>query len=176
MSALATPAGEHLCRGQGGAAGGAERVHRGHVRAAAHGEAGEKGRDHSIQAGPVAVLARGEVPEHVPYRPPGAPGCSVPAGFAEAALQAELEAQRQAVVDLKKSLEEREEELAPAREGNRRLMTSSTDPADEPQVQPRPVPASDHSVDAGDVQGTAAIPKESPGERTFSERRSRHGK
>jgi cellobiose-specific phosphotransferase system component IIA len=39
-----------------------------------------------------------------------------------AAFQAELEAQRQAVMDLKKLLEEREEELAAAHEANLRLM------------------------------------------------------
>jgi Family of unknown function (DUF6262) len=47
-------------------------------------------------------------------------GLGAPASTA--ALRAELEAQRQAVMDLKKSLEEREEELAAAREANRRLM------------------------------------------------------
>ena len=38
------------------------------------------------------------------------------------AVQAELEAQRQAVFDLRRALEERDEELAAARETNRRLM------------------------------------------------------
>jgi Family of unknown function (DUF6262) len=38
------------------------------------------------------------------------------------AVQAELDAQRQAVLDLKLALEERDEELAAAREANRRLM------------------------------------------------------
>jgi hypothetical protein len=32
----------------------------------------------------VVVLARGQVPEHVPYCPPSAPRCPFPAGFAEA--------------------------------------------------------------------------------------------
>ncbi|MEU7895559.1 hypothetical protein AB0B45_22225 [Nonomuraea sp. NPDC049152] len=39
-----------------------------------------------------------------------------------AALQDELEAQKQTVLDLRRLLEEREEELAAARETNRRLM------------------------------------------------------
>lgn len=39
-----------------------------------------------------------------------------------AAVHAELEAQRQAVLDLQRLLEERDEELAAARETNRRLM------------------------------------------------------
>ena len=40
--------------------------------------------DRPIQAGPVVVLARGQVPEHVPYRPPSAPRCPLPAGFTKA--------------------------------------------------------------------------------------------
>ena len=47
-------------------------------------------------------------------------GLGAPASTA--AVQAELDAQRQAVLDLKLALEERDEELAAARETNRRLM------------------------------------------------------
>jgi hypothetical protein len=47
-------------------------------------------------------------------------GLGAPAGTA--AVQAELEAQRQTVLDLRRVLEERDEELAAARETNRRLM------------------------------------------------------
>lgn len=47
-------------------------------------------------------------------------GLGAPASIA--AVHAELEAQRQAVLDLKRALEERDEELAAARETNRRLM------------------------------------------------------
>ena len=47
-------------------------------------------------------------------------GLGAPASTA--AVQAELDAQRQAVLDLKLALEERDEELAAAREANRRLM------------------------------------------------------
>ena len=46
-----------------------------------------------------------------------------------AALQAELEQQRQANLDLKRVLEERDEELAAARETNRRLMNQLNRPA-----------------------------------------------
>jgi chromosome segregation ATPase len=45
-----------------------------------------------------------------------------------AALQAELEAQRQTVLDLRRVLEERDEELAAARETNRRLMNQLNHP------------------------------------------------
>jgi hypothetical protein len=45
----------------------------------------------------------------------GAPASTV-------AVHAELEAQRQAVLDLRRVLEERDEELAAARETNRQLM------------------------------------------------------
>ena len=41
---------------------------------------------------------------------------------ARAAVHAELEAQRQTVLDLRRALDERDEELAAARETNRRLM------------------------------------------------------
>ncbi len=84
VSAGRTPAGEHLGRRQGGIIGDAERVHRVQVRAAALGEAGEKRRDRPIQAGPVVVLARGQVPEHVSYRPPSTPRCPLPASLTEA--------------------------------------------------------------------------------------------
>jgi hypothetical protein len=47
-------------------------------------------------------------------------GLGAPAGTA--AVQAELEAQRQTVLGLRRMLEERDEELAAARETNRRLM------------------------------------------------------
>jgi hypothetical protein len=45
-----------------------------------------------------------------------------------AALQAELEQHRQANLDLKRVLEERDEELAAARETNRRLMNQLNRP------------------------------------------------
>ena len=45
----------------------------------------------------------------------GAPASTV-------AVQAELEAQRQTILDLKRALEERDEELAAVRETNHRLM------------------------------------------------------
>jgi hypothetical protein len=41
---------------------------------------------------------------------------------ASTAVQAELEAQRQTILDLKRALEERDEELAAVRETNHRLM------------------------------------------------------
>ncbi len=47
-------------------------------------------------------------------------GLGAPASTA--AVHAELEAQRQTVLDLRRALEEREEELAAARETNRRLL------------------------------------------------------
>lgn len=47
-------------------------------------------------------------------------GLGAPASTA--AVQAELDTQRQTVLDLKAALEERDEELAAAREANRRLM------------------------------------------------------
>ena len=47
-------------------------------------------------------------------------GLGAPASTA--AVHAEFEAQRQAVLDLRRVLEERDEELAAARETNRRLM------------------------------------------------------
>lgn len=47
-------------------------------------------------------------------------GLGAPASTA--AVRAELDAQRQAILDLKLTLEERDEELAAAREANRRLM------------------------------------------------------
>ncbi len=47
-------------------------------------------------------------------------GLSAPASTV--AVHAELEAQRQTVLDLRRVLEERDEELAAARETNRRLM------------------------------------------------------
>lgn len=47
-------------------------------------------------------------------------GLGAPAGTA--AVYAELEAQRQTVLDLRRMLEERDEELAAGRETNRRLM------------------------------------------------------
>ena len=47
-------------------------------------------------------------------------GLGAPASTA--AVHAELKAQRQAVLDLRRALEERDEELAAARETNRRLM------------------------------------------------------
>jgi predicted nuclease with TOPRIM domain len=47
-------------------------------------------------------------------------GLGAPASTA--AIRAELETERQAVLDLKRALEERNEELAAARETNRRLM------------------------------------------------------
>lgn len=54
-------------------------------------------------------------------------GLGAPAGTA--AIQAELEAERQAALDHRRALEERDDELAAARETRRRLMTSSTAPA-----------------------------------------------
>ncbi|MFD0204252.1 MULTISPECIES: DUF6262 family protein [Saccharothrix] len=45
------------------------------------------------------------------------------AATSTAALQAEIDQQRQIVLDLTRALEERDEELAAARETNRRLMT-----------------------------------------------------
>ena len=47
-------------------------------------------------------------------------GLGAPASTA--AVQAELEAQRQTILDLKRALEERDEELAAVRETNHRLM------------------------------------------------------
>jgi hypothetical protein len=47
-------------------------------------------------------------------------GLGAPASTA--AIQAELEAERQGVLDLRRALEERDEELAAARETSRRLM------------------------------------------------------
>jgi len=79
-----TPAGEYLFRGQVGVSGDAERVDRVPVSAAAPGEAGQERRDGPVQAGPVVVLAHGQVPEHVSYRPPSAPRRPLPAGLAEA--------------------------------------------------------------------------------------------
>ncbi|MFI6031105.1 hypothetical protein [Amycolatopsis magusensis] len=46
-----------------------------------------------------------------------------------AALQAEIDRQRQAVLDLTRALEERDEELAAARETSRRLTTELNRPA-----------------------------------------------
>jgi hypothetical protein len=46
-----------------------------------------------------------------------------------AAVHAEFEAQRQAVLDLRQALEERDEELAAARETNRRLMNQLNRPS-----------------------------------------------
>ena len=54
-------------------------------------------------------------------------GLGAPTGTA--ALQAELEQQRQANLDFKRALEERDEELAAARETNRRLMNQLNRPA-----------------------------------------------
>lgn len=45
-----------------------------------------------------------------------------------AALQASLDAERQAVLDLRRTLEERDDELAGARESNRRLMNQLNRP------------------------------------------------
>ena len=45
-----------------------------------------------------------------------------------AAIQAELEAERQAVLDLRRALEERDDELAAARETNRRPMNQVNRP------------------------------------------------
>jgi hypothetical protein len=53
-------------------------------------------------------------------------GLGAPTGTA--ALQAELEQHRQANLDLKRVLEERDEELAAARETNRRLMNQLNRP------------------------------------------------
>jgi len=53
-------------------------------------------------------------------------GLGAPASTA--AIQAELEAQRQTVLDLRRVLEERDEELAAARETNRRLMNQLNRP------------------------------------------------
>jgi cell division protein FtsB len=53
-------------------------------------------------------------------------GLGAPAGTA--AIQAELDTQRQIVLDLRRILEERDEELAAARETNRRLMNQLNRP------------------------------------------------
>jgi Family of unknown function (DUF6262) len=53
-------------------------------------------------------------------------GLGAPAGTAS--LQAELEAERQAALDLRRVLEERDDELAAAREANRRLMNQLNRP------------------------------------------------
>ena len=45
-----------------------------------------------------------------------------------AAIQAELNAERQAVLGLRRELEERDDELAAAREANRRLMNQVNRP------------------------------------------------
>jgi len=57
-------------------------------------------------------------------------GLGAPASTA--ALQAELEAERQAALDLRRVLEEREDELAAARETNRRLMNQINRPGNLP--------------------------------------------
>lgn len=54
-------------------------------------------------------------------------GLGAPTGTS--ALQAELEQQRQANLDLKRALDERDEELAASRETNRRLMNQLNRPA-----------------------------------------------
>ncbi len=50
------------------------------------------------------------------------------ASVSTAAARAELETERQAVLDLRRALEERDEELAAARETNRRLMNQLNRP------------------------------------------------
>ena len=49
-------------------------------------------------------------------------GSGLGAPASHAAIQTELDAERQAVIDLRRALEERDEELAAARETSRRLM------------------------------------------------------
>ncbi len=56
----------------------------------------------------------------------GRSGLGAPSGTA--AVQAELEAERQTVLDMRRALEERDEELAAARETNRRLMNQINRP------------------------------------------------
>jgi hypothetical protein len=72
---------------------------------------------------PVGVSTWVCLPGHDPFE---RSGLGAPTGTA--ALQAELEQQRQANLDLKRVLEERDEELAAARETNRRLMNQLNRP------------------------------------------------
>jgi hypothetical protein len=72
---------------------------------------------------PVGVSTWVCLPGHDPFE---RSGLGAPTGTA--ALQAELEQHRQANLDLKRVLEERDEELAAARETNRRLLNQLNRP------------------------------------------------